>query len=348
MPLRSILAAAALLAGHVLAAGQPATARELTIVSWGGPYQEALAQIYFRPFTHETGIPIIEDSWSGGIGVLRAKVESGDNPWDLVQVESEELSIGCEEGLFEKIDWPKIGGRDHYLPQGVADCGVGAIQYNFILAWDRDKFQGTPTWADFWDVAKYPGKRGLRRGPKMNLEFSLLADGVAPGDVYKTLRSEGGVNRAFVKLDQLKPYLVWWQLSPQAAQLLGSGEVLMTSSVNGRITAVNRNEHRNFGIQWAGSLYTVDSWAIMKGSPNQQAALKFLNFAGNPQIEARLLPILPYGGLAKGANDSLTPEVLADSPTNPAHLAQALEIDDQFWRDNLDKLTQRFNAWIAR
>ena len=336
--------------GFVLSSGLPslARARELTIVSWGGGYQDALRQVYFQPFTAATGISIVEDTWTGGIGVLRTKVQSGDDPWDLVQVESEELQLGCDEGLFEKIDWNAIGGKDHYLPQGVHDCGVGAIQYNFVLAWDKDKFQGQPTWVDFWDVAKYPGKRALRRGVKTNLEFALMADGVAPQDVYKVLRSDDGVNRAFVKLDQLKPYLVWWELSPQAAQLLGSGEVLMTSAVHGRIVAVNRSEHRNFGVRWAGSLYTVDSWAIMKGSPNRAQALKFLEFAGNPAVEAKMLPILPYGGLAKGANDNLPPELLAVSPTNPQNLAQSLEIDDQFWRDNLDKLTQRFNAWIAK
>ncbi len=344
MTLRMLMAA---LAAATLAAS-PATARDLTIVTWGGALQDAQREVYFKPFTAATSIPVREDNWDGGVGILRTKVESGSNPWDLVQVESDELLIGCEEGLYEKIDWGAIGGKDHYLAAGVSDCGVGAILYNFVLAWDRDKFQNAPTWADFWDVAKYPGKRGLRRGVKMNLEIALLADGVAPGDVYKALRTDEGVDRAFRKLEQLKPYLVWWQSSAQAPQIIGSGEVLFSTAPNGRITAANRSESRHFGIQWAGSLYTVDSWSIMKGSPNTAAALKFLNFAGDPAVEAKLLPIIPYGGLAKGANDGLPADLLAISPTNPANLGVSLQIDDQFWRDNLDKLSQRYNAWLAQ
>ncbi len=344
MTLRTLMAA---LAAATLAAS-PAMARDLTIVTWGGVLQDAQREVYFKPFTATTGIPVREDNWDGGVGILRTKVESGSNPWDLVQVESDELLIGCEEGLLEKIDWSAIGGKEHYLPAGVSECGVGAILYNFVLAWDRDKFQGTPTWADFWDVAKYPGKRGLRRGVKMNLEIGLLADGVAPGDVYKVLRTDEGVDRAFRKLEQLKPYLVWWQSSAQAPQIIGSGEVLFSTAPNGRITAANRTEGRHFGIQWAGSLYTVDSWSIMKGSPNAANALKFLNFAGDPAVEAKLLPLIPYGGLAKGANDGLPAEVMAISPTNPANLNVSLQIDDQFWRDNLDKLSQRYNAWLAQ
>ncbi len=343
---RSILAAAAA-AGLLLAAGS-ASARDLTIVSWGGAFQDAQREVYFRPFSQATGIRFVEDNWDGGIGVLRTRIQSGNNTWDLVQVESEELLLGCEEGLFEKLDFSRIGGRDHYLPEAVHECGGGAILYNFVLAWDRTKFQGTPTWADFWNVERYPGNRGLRRGVKMNLEYALLADGVPANQVYATLRTEAGVDRAFRMLDRLKPHIVWWQSSAQAPQILGSGEVLMTSSPNGRITNANRSERRNFGIQWAGSLYTIDSWVIMRGSPNREPAYRFLQFSSNPQVQARLIPLIPYGGAAKGANDGLSPELLESSPTNPANLSVSLMIDDQFWLDNLDRLSQRFNAWLAR
>lgn len=343
--MRSFIAAAA---ACLTLAAAPASARDLTIVSWGGAYQDAQREVYFRPFTQATGINIVEDSWDGGIGVLRTKIQSGNNSWDLVQVESEELLLGCEEGLFEKLDYSRIGGRDHYLPDAVNDCGIGTILYNFVLAWDKDKFQGTPSWADFWNVERYPGKRGLRRGVKMNLEFALIADGVPTNQVYATLATDAGVDRAFRMLDKLKPHIVWWQASAQAPQILGAGEVLMTSSPNGRITNANRTERRNFGIQWAGSLYTIDTWVIMKGSPNIDSAYKFLSFSANPAVQAKLIPLIPYGGTAKGANVGLSPELLASSPTNPDNLSVSLMIDDQFWLDNLDKLSQRFNAWLAR
>jgi putative spermidine/putrescine transport system substrate-binding protein len=343
---RSFLAAAA--AVFLASASGAAEARDLTIVSWGGAFQDAQREVYFRPFQQATGIRFVEDTWDGGIGVLRTRMQSGNNTWDLVQVESEELLLGCEEGLFEKLDYARIGGREHYLPEAVHECGVGTILYNFVLAWDRARFQGTPTWADFWNVERFPGKRGLRRGVKLNLEFALLADGVPPNQVYATLRTEAGIERAFRMLDRLKPHIVWWQASAQAPQILGSGEVLMTSAPNGRITNANRTERRDFGIQWAGSLYTIDSWVIMRGSPNRDQAYRFLQFASNPAVQARLIPLIPYGGTAKGANDGLPPDLLAVSPTNPENLAVSLMIDDQFWLDNLDRLSQRFNAWLAR
>ena len=104
-------------------------------------------------------------------------------------------------------------------------------------------------------MAKYPGKRGLCKGVRGNLEFALIADGVAPADVYKTLATSEGVDRAFRKLDQLKPYIVWWDTGAQAAQILRSGDVLMTTAPAAEIVMADRQDHRNFGIQWNAGLY---------------------------------------------------------------------------------------------
>src|SRR5690349_14785939 len=179
MHARSLFAAAAV----ALSVAQAALARDLGVVGRGGFLQDAQREVFFKPFTEATGIPIQEQSWDGGVEILRSKKDSAASGWDVVELQGDELLIACEEGLLEKLDWSRIGGKDHYAPQGVSDCGVGTLMYNFVLAWDKDKFPASPSWADFWDVAKYPGKRGLRRSAKTNLEFALLADGVAPADV---------------------------------------------------------------------------------------------------------------------------------------------------------------------
>jgi putative spermidine/putrescine transport system substrate-binding protein len=346
--MRPLILAAALAAAALAAPAAPA--RDLTVVSWGGAYQDAQREVYFRPFMQSKGTRLLEETWDGGVGVLRAKMQSGANNWDLVQVESEELEVGCEEGLFERIDWARVGGREAYRPDAVHDCGVGTIYYSFILAYDRARItgEGPRSWADFWDVQRFPGKRGLRRGPKTNLEIALMSDGVPPNQVYAALRTDAGVDRAFARLDALRPHLVWWTAGAQPPQLLASGEVAMTSAYNGRISAANKTDNRNFGIVWTNSLYTIDSWVIMKGSPNAEAAYAFLAFAGQPQLQAQLPPRIPYGVPAVGADALIPAEVKPDLPTTAENIATAVQIDDAFWLENIDRLTQRFNAWAAR
>ncbi len=119
-----------------------------------------------RALQEGNGIALTDEAWDGGVGVLRAKVQAGASSWDVVQVESDELAIGCEEGLFEKLDQSKLE-KHPYLPEAVHACGIGAIVYNFVLSYDRDKLTGDKApknWADFFDTTKVPGKRAMRQG----------------------------------------------------------------------------------------------------------------------------------------------------------------------------------------
>ncbi len=303
--------------------------------------------VFIAPFTEATGIKVTSGVWPGGTEVLAQQAKAPENGWDLVMVNGEELAAGCAGGALEKLDWNQIGGREHYLPIAVSDCGVGATLSSIVLAWDRDKLAGSATWADFWDVTRFPGKRGLHRGVQGNLEIALIADGVAPGDVYKVLGTSDGVDRAFRKLDQLRPYVVWWDTPADASRILASGDVLMTSAPSPAVEEAARAGHRNFAVQWTDSLMDILSWSIMKGSPQMRDAIQFLYFSGTPAIEARLSTAANEGGLAKGASDLVPPELAAMSPTSPANLQGALRLDVAFWQSNFAKLRQRFEGWLA-
>ena len=335
--------------GLVAAMMGGASARDLTVVSWGGSYQDAQRKAYFEPYQKATGNKLIEDSWDGGIGGVRAKVQGGAVPWDVLQVEAEELSIGCDEGLYVPIDWGKLGGKDDYLESGVHDCGVGAILWSTVLAYNGDKFPdgGPRSWADFWNVEKFPGKRALRKGPKYNLEFALMADGVPVTDVYKVLATPEGVDRAFKKLTELKPHLIWWEAGAQPPQLLASGEVVMTSVYNGRLDAPVK-EGKDFRIVWPGSIYAVDSWVILKGSPNQEKAMQLIAFMSAVPNQINLPKYISYGVTNKTASRAIPPDILKNLPSAPENLKKAVAINTEFWTDNVDELNKRFNAWAAK
>lgn len=328
----------------------PAAARDLTVVSWGGVFQEAQREVYFDPFRKESGAPLAEDSWDGGIGVLRTKVNAGGaNNWDVVQVEAEEEALGCEEGLFEPIDPATVGGVDRYIPGTVTECGTPANVVSIVLAYDGNVLaDGPKTWADVFDTKKFPGKRGFRSGPKMNLEFALMADGVAPADVYRVLATKEGVDRAFAKLDTIKDDIVWWTSGNQPMQLLGSGEVAMTTSYNGRIGAANRENNRDFRIMWDGNILNIDSWVILKGTPNKDAAIKLVEFLGRTDRQVEWPAKLGYGVGNVEAQKQLPVELASKLPTSPDHLAVGLKLDANFWINNIDALNERFAAWAAK
>ncbi|TDR92948.1 polyamine ABC transporter substrate-binding protein [Enterovirga rhinocerotis] len=339
----SVLAAVA-----VMRPGE-ASARDLTVAAWGGSSQAAQKKLYYAPFSAKTGTRIVEDSWSGGIGILRTKVQGGNANWDLVQVEADELNLGCEEGLFEKLDWTALGGRERFVPGAAHECGVGSVVWTTGLVYDANRFKDGPkNWVDFWDLKRFPGKRALRKGPKYTLEAALMADGVEPKDVYKVLRTPAGVDRAFKKLDEIKKDVVWWTAGAQGPQLLASGEVALANIYASRALSANRSDGRNFKVVWNQSVYAIDYFVILKGSPNRAKAVELLSFMTQPEVQKDFPGEANQGITTIAANKQVPKAVSANLPTDPENEAVALALDVDFWVDNVDQLTQRFNAWASR
>jgi putative spermidine/putrescine transport system substrate-binding protein len=216
------------------------------------------------------------------------------------------------------------------------------------MAWNADKVKTAPTsWADFWDVKKIPGKRGMRKGARYNLEFALLADGVKPADVYKVLATKDGSDRAFRKLTELKPSIQWWEAGAQPAQFLVAGDVALSTVYNGRIDAANR-EGRNLKIYWPGGIYDLDYWVIPKGAPNKDASMKFIAFASQPATQAVYAQNIAYGPVNNQALAKLDKKVLDDLPTSPANAKEAIQMNVGFWADQGEALEKRFAAWATQ
>ncbi|SSW71108.1 hypothetical protein AVE30378_04425 [Achromobacter veterisilvae] len=332
-----------------LALGAQVQAQELNITAWGGSSQAAQKKVFYEPFSAKTGIKITEDSWSGGLGILRTKVQGGNANWDVVQVEADEMVLGCDEGLFEPLDWARIGKREDYIAGAATDCGVGAVVWTTGLAYDGNRLkEGPRSWTDFWDLKKFPGKRAMRKGPKYTLEFALLADGVARDEVYKVLATPQGVDRAFRKLDEIKSSIVWWSAGAQGPQLIAAGDVSMGAIYVSRAISANRAEHTNFKVVWPGSIYAIDYYVVLKGSKHQEEATRYLAYATSADIQ-KAYPALGNQGITNiRANTLVDAEVLKDLPTNPANQSQAVALEAEFWVENIEKLTQRFNAWASQ
>jgi putative spermidine/putrescine transport system substrate-binding protein len=327
------------------------SANTITVVSWGGSYAESQRHAFDEPFTKDTGITVLEDEWGGDMAKIRAMVDTQTYQGNVFDAESAHLVSGCDQGLWEHIDYSKLGfTQDDFLPGAASECGVGNISWSTLFAYDGDVFpaDGPKSWADFWDVKKFPGKRGLDKDPRWNLEFALLADGVAPSDIYKALRTEDGLKRAFAKLDELKPNIVWWEAGAEAPKLLANKEVVMTSGYNGRFYTAIKDDKKNFKMVWNGQGMDFDFWVIPKGHPGADLAYKFIAYASQPERMADQTNYISYGPLRKDAVKFVKPEILPNLPTAPENTQNWFKSDTQFWADNQEALTERFNVWISK
>ena len=116
------------LAGHLgraailsAAIATTAAASDITIISFGRADQAALTKAYYRPFTAATGIDVRSLSYDGQTTELELFAKTGKTAWDVIQVESRTLELGCRDGLFEKLDFGKIGSKDDFIAGAVSD-----------------------------------------------------------------------------------------------------------------------------------------------------------------------------------------------------------------------------------
>ncbi|MEH6494516.1 MAG: polyamine ABC transporter substrate-binding protein [Pseudomonas marincola] len=346
-----------------LFAASTVSAANLTVVSWGGGYTKSQVEAYHKPWEAMGGKKINSEDYNGGLAEVKAQVESGKVIWDLVDVELSDAVRGCDEGLLEEID-PSIlpagddgtVATDDFIEGTLVDCGVASIVWSTIFAYDKTKFSGSAptTMADFFNVKDFPGKRGLRKSPKANLEMALMADGVAPADVYGILATKTGVARALTKLDSIKDVTVWWETGAQPAQMLADGEVVMTTAYNGRIFGAQVTEKKPFVIVWDGQVWDLDLWVIPKGAPNKEDALKFIAFSTDTKRNADQARWISYGPVRKsaaplvGKHAEAGVDMKPHMPTAPANFKNALQNDFAFWADHQDELNEKFSAWLAK
>ena len=341
LPVTIAVAAMGLLTGTATA--------DVTVISFGGNNQKAQAKAFYEPYAKATGSRVIPGEYDGEQVKIKAMVKAKNVSWDVVEVESRELARGCEEGLYEKLDYSKIGPRADFVPAAVTECGIGIFVWTTILAYNADALKTPPaSWSDFWDLKKFPGKRGMRKGAKFTLEFALIADGVQPQDVYKVLGTQTGAERAFKKLDQIKESIQWWEAGEQPPQRLTAGDVVMTSAYNGRIAAAQREGKTSLKIVWANNIYDFDSWAIPVGAPRKDEAYRFIAFASKAENQKVFSGEIPYGPTNLKGTALVDKAIIPDLPTAPQNMKGAFASNTQFWVEHGENLEQRFIAWAAK
>lgn len=335
--------------------------RTLTVASWGGAYSKSQEIAFIRPFQKETGIAIKLISHKGAFDKLKREGDGEHSAWDVVDVGSGTLDAACRAGLLERIgldDIATAGGAlpasSDFLPGALHECGIASVAWSAAIVFDRNVYKKAAprTAADFFNLDKFPGKRGLPRGPKYTLELALIADGVAPGDVYTLLETESGVVRAFDILDKIRPEVVWWTRGHEPLKRLADGTVSQALAFNGRVFNSIVRQNRPFGIVWDGQIYDLDMWAVPKGSPNKEAAIRFIAFSIRADRLVEQTRWFPYGPMRKSAIAKIGKHAEADVdmrdfvPTAKTNFQRALRLNTTWWADNEEQLTKRFQAWL--
>lgn len=347
------------IAGLALAAAvlAPCTAgaESITVANNGGSVTAAFRDAYYKPWSAKTGNTVVDDAFNQELAKIRSQVETKSLLWDVVSVTAINEATGCDEGLLEPIDWAKIlDPKDFEEVGGFGKCGVpnnfvsgGLVYDGNVIADDK----APKTWADFWNVQKWPGKRGMLYRAEQTFEVALMADGVPPRDAMKVLAAPGGPERALKKLAELKPHIKWWKSGDESMQNILNGDVVMTFGWNGRVASANRANKRNLKIAFgAGHVSGSQMIAVMKGTKKKALATDFVTFVSQPGPQAEFARAILYAPANAKAYPLMSAAEKATLPSGHMGAAslQSGKLYLDFWLNNGDSLLQRFITFAAQ
>jgi len=327
-----------------------ADGHSVMFASWGGSFQDALRTTMLTPAAEKLGIEVEEDT-TNGIQDVRSQISAGAVSWDVTE---QELSV-CEtlkqEDSLEPLDYSLINSAG-IPPELVNSHYVGLLAFTKVISYRQDKFgdNGPQSWADFWDVKKFPGKRGMHGKVNYNLEAALMADGVAKSEIYNVLSTKNGQERAWAKLAEIVPHVtVWYRGGSQSAQILRDGEVDVVHMGHNRVESV-ANSGVDVAYTFQDGTMDVDCLLVPKGAPNYANAMKLINSVLSASSQATLAKTMPLGPVNKYAFDAgvLSIEQAKNVNTHPDNYDKQLLVDPNFYIGQLDVLTERFDTLIQQ
>ncbi|MCZ4260534.1 extracellular solute-binding protein [Limimaricola sp. G21655-S1] len=345
-------------------------ANEMTIVSWGGAYQESQRKAYVEPYLEAN--PEVTVTWdessAEAVAKLRAQNEAGNVTWDLVDAVASDAMRLCDEGLAMEVDHDELlaeapdgtAASDDFGDLIVSDCFIPQIVYSTTVGYrtDNAEWEGrTPEdICAIFDLEQFPGQRSLEKRPIGNMEWALLCDGVAKDEIYDVLETEEGQDRAFAKLDTIKDSVIWWSAGADTPQLLADGEVVMGSTYNGRLFSLIAEQGQPVEMLWDAQVFDLDGWVIPEGldEPTLNRVKDFLHFATDTQRLADQSKYIAYGPARQSSapmvdkHAELGIEMAPHMPTDPANSENTFLYNYEWWADYRDDLDAKFQAWLAQ
>jgi mannopine transport system substrate-binding protein len=332
------------------AAGQATAAEQVIIATTGGAYEKALREAWFDPFTSKTGIEVVTVSATNA--EMRAKaaamVTTGNVSWDLYL--QGEIQAGSKEHRLYAEDLTDFCRQFATHPDLSADActaaGVQLLMNATLLSYRADAFGGAApeTWADMWNVQKFPGGRAFPNfdDPWRVMAAALLADGVSRDNLFPL-----DIDRALTKLDEIRPAVTqWWKTGDQSMQGFRNGEYTLGQIWLTRAKAL-KQEGQPIAWSHKASFLVGDRIALIKNALNRENALKLAEYWLNtPEAQAKVCEALSCTPPSTAAISMMSPEARSDMPS-ATDVEEHVVVPDAEWiNENAALMLERWNAWI--
>ncbi|MCF6472476.1 extracellular solute-binding protein [Nonomuraea sp. MG754425] len=343
-PRTSLIAAATALAcGLTLAGcgsdGGAGGGDTLWYSGFGGTYELSVKKALFDPYAAEAGVEVKIDKNGSNVTQLNEIIKSGRQSPDVVDTETATLAQFMSKQMLQPLDKSKLNVTDVADQSLINEFSVPWYQFSRNLYWNTKSFPngGPTTWAEVWDVSKFPGKRSFPDRPIGTLEVALLASGVPKDKLYPL-----DVDRAFQWLDKIKADSIFIN---QADTAIGQGNVVTGLYTLGRLLDLQKGGAA-IDYNWAGAPVSVQSLTISKNAANPAKALEVIQRSLSAESQQAILDSLRYTPTVTSVLDKLTPEQRADLPGTEETNKDSFYVDGTWWAQHYDEVVKRWQSWL--
>lgn len=311
----------------------------VVVADFGGTTREARKRVYFDPFTEKTGIGVITPDWDAAKYELMAK--QGRSQWDGADTPPLYAVKLAAEKVLEPL--PAKVERSTVVSAPYRDYDTAGYTISINQGYIKGKFgaKGPESWADFWDLKKFPGKRTMSVGFYM-IEPALLADGVPPDKLYPL-----DFDRALAKLEEIREHTLFYKTLAEGQLYLQAGTASIAQLTNGRLYGL-KQQGVDVETVWNEALYQGWNGAtIPHGAPHADAMAALAEFMMDPKRQATFSEATGYGPGNPKALDLMDDALLAQMPNSPEHLKIGVTIDPtQLVKQEADYVAKT-TAWLA-
>lgn len=337
---RAAVVGGVVVAGSACGGGQSST-KTAVFADYGGTVREARVKAFLEPFEKESGIKV--RTADADPAKFVAMAERKRSQWDLVDADGFSVIEWNDRGILEEL--PESVTRCDMVPKKYQSLATGGYTQAFNIVYRKDAFPkgGPESWADFWNVKKYPGKRGFQGSYLAAVEAALLADGVAKDELYPL-----DFDRGFAKLDELRPHMRLYESYGQAQQFLQAKSVDLAVLPNGRAFGLQR-KGVDLEIVWNEAIYF--SWngaPVPKGAPNVEAVHELLSYMAKPEPQAEFAKLTAYGPTVSAAYDLLDEKTRKNLPGAPETVDLAALVDAETLAKQTATYIDKFTTWLAK
>ncbi|OMQ15188.1 hypothetical protein A7K94_0211310 [Modestobacter sp. VKM Ac-2676] len=324
--------------------GGSADDAQLTFVGYGGDGQDAMIADWQEPYTAENpGVTFVNTS-PPDVAQVKAQVEAGAVSWDVVAVAPAAAQQNCGT-LFEEVEYSGVD-ESELVDQAVGDCYVGGFINSTPLAYRTEAFPdpstAPQTVEDFFDTEEFPGQRGILTNLQNGiLEYPLLADGVAPDELYPL-----DVDRALEKLDTIRDSTTFAPNVGALQQAVGSGQVDMFFLSDSRLVPL-LDQGNDITIVWDKTVTTLSAFAVPKGAPNAAAAEAFVSSLTSPSAAAAISEDLGTAPVNTTAEPELSESQQKVAVYGPVNDGETVMQDVDWYADNYNDVSTRLTNWLA-